>query len=127
MPAGALRERVSIQVRDAAATPNAFNEKADTWVNALSNLPAQVQALSGREFLHGQQVQADATHVVRIRTPATLALSTQQRFSWNSRLPNGTLQIRYLDIRHHAPLLKPPWRGHTEFLCTEHARNRPSP
>lgn len=127
MPAGQLRERVTLQAKNPAAAADSFNDSAEQWVDVLANLPARVQALSGREFLNGQQTHADATHLVRIRTPARTALSTEQRLAWVSRLPDGTLQTRLLDVRHFAPLLNAPWRGYTEFVCTEHARNRPSP
>lgn len=118
MPAGALRERVSLQWRDPDAQANEYNETPDEWANLLEDLPAEVYALSGREFVAAQQVQAAATHRVLIRTPSSIAVRQQYRFVWIEILLAGTEVTHYLDINQVTPLVTR--RGYTECLCTEH-------
>lgn len=117
MPAGWLRERVSLQWRDPNAVANAYNETPDQWANVLENIPAQVYSLSGREYVAAQQVQAAATHRVAIRTP-TIAVRPEYRFVWVERLIGGVEVTHYLDIKQVVPLVTK--RGYTECLCTEH-------
>lgn len=118
MPAGWLRERVSLQERDPAAVKNDYNEAADTWRDLLTDEPAQVYALGGREFTAAQQTQASLTHRIVIRTPATLVVKPENRFVWVEYLINGTSGTHYLDIKHVIPLQNR--RGYTECLCLEH-------
>jgi head-tail adaptor len=118
MPAGFLRERVTLQERDPDATPNAYNEPPDEWRTLLSNEPAQVSALSGREYVAAQQTQTALSHRVTLRTPTRIAVKQSHRFVWVERLIGGTETTHYLDIKHAGPDRKR--RGYTECICTEH-------
>ena len=118
MPAGWLRERVSLQERDPNAAKNSYNEPPDTWRDLLTSEPASVYALGGREFTAAQQTQASITHRIIIRTPATVVVQQDHRFTWVETLLNGSEVTHYLDIKHVIPLQNR--RGYTECLCTEH-------
>lgn len=118
MPAGRLRERVTLQQRDPAAISNDYNEQPDQWVALLTGEPAEVYALNGRESVAAQQVQAFNTHRVMLRTPTRIAIRQEHRFVWIERLIGGTAITHYLDIKQVVPLVKQ--RGYTECLCTEH-------
>lgn len=118
MPAGRLRERVTLQQRDPAATANAYNEKPDQWVALLENEPAEVYALNGREYVAAQQVQGSVTHRVMLRTPTRIAIRQEHRFVWIEQLIGGTQITHCLDIKQVVPLVKQ--RGYSECLCTEH-------
>lgn len=118
MPAGRLRERVSLQKRDPTAIPNAYNEQPDTWIAMLENEPAEVYAYSGREYVAAQQVQSAASHRVTLRTPTRVAILPEHRFVWTQRLIGGTAVTRYLDIKQVTPLTTR--RGYTECVCTDH-------
>lgn len=118
MPAGRLRERVTLQQRDPDAVANAYNEQPDQWLPLMSNEPAEVYAYAGREYVAAQQVQASATHRVTLRTPTRVAIRPIHRFVWVETLIGGTQTTRYLDIKQVAPLVSR--RGYTECICTEH-------
>jgi head-tail adaptor len=118
MPAGRLRERVSLQQLDPNASPNAYNEPPSTYVSLLTNEPAEVYALNGDEFSAAQQVQAASTHRVTLRTPTRVAIRPGYRFVWLERLIGGTELTHNLDIKQVVPLQTR--RGYTECLCTEH-------
>lgn len=118
MPAGRLRERVTLQERDSGATPNAYNEAPETWLPLLSDEPAEVYAFSGREYVAAQQTQISASHRVTLRTPTRVAIRPEHRFVWVETLIGGTSVTHYLDIKQVTPLLKP--RGYTECVCTDH-------
>jgi head-tail adaptor len=118
MPAGRLRERVTLQERDPAATANAYNEKGDVWSDLLPGLPAEVYAFAGREYVAAQQVQSAASHRVTLRTPTRISILPVHRFVWVETLIGGTQVTHYLDIKQVAPLVNR--RGYTECVCTEH-------
>jgi head-tail adaptor len=118
MPAGQLRERVTLQMRDPDAIPNEYNEKEDNWLNLMANEPAEVYAFSGREYVAAQQTQSAASHRVTLRTPTRIAIRPEHRFVWVEKLIGGTVVTHYLDIKQTTPLVKR--RGYTECVCTEH-------
>lgn len=118
MPAGRLRDRVSLQERDPNAVPNAYNEQGEAWIDLLANLPADVYAFAGREYVAAQQMQSAVSHRVTLRTPTRVAIQSVHRFVWVERLIGGTAITHYLDIKQVAPLQKQ--RGYTECVCTEH-------
>ena len=117
MSAGWLRERVTLQMRDPDAAKNEYNERDDVWIAVLEELPAQVYALTGSESTSGQQVQADLTHRVVIRTPSTVAIRPTHRFMWNERLLGGVDVPHVLDVKQVIPLVTK--RGYTQIMCTE--------
>lgn len=118
MPAGRLRERVDLEQVDPDAVPNAYNERATTYVKLLQNEPAEVVAMNGREYVAAQQVQGSMTHRVVLRTPTRTSIRQEHRFVWIERLIGGTQVTHYLDIKQVVPLQSR--RGYTECLCTEH-------
>ena len=118
MPAGRLRERVTLQERDATATANAYNEQGDVWSDLLVDLPAEVYAFAGREYVAAQQVQAAVSHRVTLRTPSNVPIKQAHRFVWVEKLRGGAQYTHYFDIKQVVPLQKQ--RGYTECLCSEH-------
>lgn len=118
MPAGRLRERVTLQERDRAAATNAYNEKQEIWSDLLRSEPADVYALNGREYVAAQQIQASVTHRVMLRTPTRVAIRQDHRFVWVERLRGGATFTHLLDVKQVVPLVRQ--RGYTECLCTEH-------
>jgi len=118
MPAGKLRERVTLQVRDPNALPNAYNEPdLDAWLDLMPDEPAEVYAFTGREFVAAQQEQADANHRVTLRTPTRVFILPVHRFVWVQRLIGGTSMTHYLDIKQVTPMLTR--KGYTECMCSE--------
>lgn len=65
MRAGDLRRRVLIQQR--VATKDAFGQQRLDWIDVLSNVPAAITPLSGRELISAQAVNAAVTHEIAIR------------------------------------------------------------
>ena len=122
MPAGWLRERVTLQERDPNAVANAYNEKPNTWRDLLAEQPAQVYAFTrfgstGAEFVAAHQVQVGLSHKVTLRTPTQIAIRPEHRFVWVERLIGGTEITHYLDIKQVVPLITR--RGYSECLCQE--------
>lgn len=64
MQAGKLRHRVQIQA--ATIAQDAYGEPAKTW-GTLYDTWASIEPLRMREYLQGQQTQAQTTHRIRIR------------------------------------------------------------
>lgn len=118
MPAGRLRERVTLQMRDPNAPANAYNETdLDAWIALMPDEPAEVYALTGRELMAAQQQQSEVSHRVTIRTPTRVFILPVHRFVWLERLIGGTEFTHYLDIKQVTPLVTE--RGYTQCLCTE--------
>lgn len=65
MRAGALRHRVTFQTRDMGQ--DSGGQQVLTWSNLLTNVPADVQPLSGREMLAAQAVNAELSHTITVR------------------------------------------------------------
>lgn len=118
MPAGRLRDRVSLQARNPDAVPNAYNELPDDWVDLLTSVSAEVYAYAGREYVAAQQVQGAVTHRVTLRTPPRVAILQAHRFVWIENIRSGGNTTHYLDIKQVVNLQKP--RGYTECICSEH-------
>jgi head-tail adaptor len=119
MPAGRLRERVTLQKHDPNVAPNEYNELDPTaWTDLLKNEPAEVYAYSGREYVAAQQTQSAASHRITLRTPTRFVIRPEYRFVWVEKLIGGIDVTHYLDIKQVTPLVKQ--RGYTECTCTEH-------
>jgi SPP1 family predicted phage head-tail adaptor len=71
MRAGDLRRRVTIQTRDTAQ--DAYGGQVVTWTDYLTGVPADVQALSGRELFAAQTMVTEVTHLITIRYTSLLA------------------------------------------------------
>lgn len=65
MRAGDLRRRVLIQQR--VVTKDAFGQQLVDWIDVLSNVPAAITPLSGRELIAAQAVNAEVTHEISVR------------------------------------------------------------
>lgn len=92
MKAGRLRHRVTIQdpVEEQDATSGAV-EIID-WEDTFADVHAEVEALSGREYLAAAQIQSEETHVITLRWRP--GLHAKQRIVW---APSGDT-IRYFNI-----------------------------
>ena len=66
-----LRRRISIQTR--ATTKDSFGQQTLTWTDLLTGVPANIEALSGRELLAAQAVNAEVTHQITVRYHSALA------------------------------------------------------
>ena len=64
MKAGPLRQRVTIQEK--SALQNNYGEEVITWTD-LATVWAEVEPLSGREFLEVKQITAEVSTRIRIR------------------------------------------------------------
>ena len=64
MQAGKLRHRITIENPQDVRGPT--GEELEAWVT-LATVSASVEPLSGRELLQAEQLQAEATLMVRIR------------------------------------------------------------
>jgi SPP1 family predicted phage head-tail adaptor len=71
MRAGDLRRRISIQTRD--VTQDAIGQQAVTWTDYLTGVPADIQALSGRELFVAQSAESLVTHTIVVRFTSLLA------------------------------------------------------
>jgi SPP1 family predicted phage head-tail adaptor len=71
MRAGDLRRRISIQSR--SATQDAAGQQVTTWSDYMTGVPADIQALSGRELLIAQSAQSQVTHTITVRYTVLLA------------------------------------------------------
>lgn len=118
MPAGRMRDRVTLQRRDPDAPRNDYNERDDEWLDVLTSIPAEVYALTGNESQGASQVQSERTHRVTLRTPGNVSISPEHRFIWVEHLLNGTSSTHYFDIKQVTPLQQ--YRGYTQVMCVEH-------
>lgn len=80
--AGQLRHRVTIQERVANETDGADNP----YYRSIQSVWASVEPLSGRELFNAQQVQAQVSHLVRVR--ANSEVQPNRRFLFNDRKLN---------------------------------------
>lgn len=71
MRAGDLRRRILIQIQ--ATTQDTFGQQQTAWSDWLTNVPADIQALSGRELISAQALNAEVTHLIVIRYHPLLA------------------------------------------------------
>lgn len=79
---GALRHRVTIQERVA----NETNGADAPYYRSIQSVYASVEPLSGRELFNAQQVQAQTTHLVRVR--ANSEVQPKRRFLFGDRKLN---------------------------------------
>lgn len=78
---GKLRHRVTIEQN--TPTADSFGELAESWSALASNVPAQVESMTGRELIQGEQQEAVYTHKVTIRFRA--GVTSQMRVVHNSK------------------------------------------
>lgn len=71
MRIGDLRRRITFQQR--ATSKDTFGQQVVSWSDYLASVPAEISALSGRELLAAQAVNAEVTHELRVRYSSLLA------------------------------------------------------
>lgn len=79
MRAGQLRHRVTFQEKN--VTLNSYNEEVITW-DDVDTVWAQVEDLSGREFLESKRVAAEVTTRIRIRHRSDIV--PEMRATWGA-------------------------------------------
>lgn len=91
MRAGILRHRVSIEAYGTAL--DSWGQPVEAWAAILTNLPAEVRDIRGREFWSGGQTPAgEVTTRVRIRYRDDVDLTRQMRVVHQGRvLPVETI------------------------------------
>lgn len=65
MRVGTLRRRILIQIRQ--VTQDTYGQQVTNWIDLLTSVPADIQALSGRELIAAQAVNSEVTHQIVIR------------------------------------------------------------
>lgn len=80
MRAGQLRERVTIQQK--VVTQNAFGEEVITWTTFATTW-ADVEPLTGREFIEQARREAEISYKVTIRYRTGIV--PYMRISWESK------------------------------------------
>lgn len=67
MRIGNLRRRIAFQAR--SSTVDTFGQQQTTWSDAsgLSAVPAELEALAGRELQTAQAINAEVTHRITVR------------------------------------------------------------
>jgi SPP1 family predicted phage head-tail adaptor len=71
MRAGDLRRRIQVQSRQ--TTIDTYGQQSTTWASVLSDLPAAIDPMSGRELLAAQSINAEITHKITVRYHLLLA------------------------------------------------------
>ena len=71
MRIGNLRRRLTFQARP--ATQNSFSQQSTAWADVLTNVPAEIEGLQGRELMAAQAVNAELTHQLTVRFHSLLA------------------------------------------------------
>lgn len=94
MRAGTLRHRITVQ--QDAGVEDGSGQVLESWTAWLVNEPAEVVETGGAESLRGQQIDATATHVVRVRYRA--GLDERKQIVWGTRTL-GIVNVRDIDGR----------------------------
>lgn len=71
MRAGDLRRRIALQTRD--STQDDYGMQVLEWTDYMSNVPADIQSLSGRELVAAKAVYTEVTHIIVVRYMVMLA------------------------------------------------------
>lgn len=97
MRAGQLRHRITAQTVTTAA--DAAGQPIETWADWLISEPAELIETGGAETLRGQQIDATATHLVRVRYRAAWQDSGERRrIVFGARII-GVTNVRDVDGR----------------------------
>jgi len=83
MEAGALRKRITIQKK--SVTKNSYGEEVITWVTHCQAW-AQIEPLTGREFLESRQIQAEG--MVRVTMRYQSGIAPEMRVLFGTRTFN---------------------------------------
>lgn len=71
MRIGNLRRRITFQARSGVV--DSFGQQQTSWVDLLTAVPAELEALAGRELQVAQAINAEVTHRVTVRYHPQLA------------------------------------------------------
>lgn len=71
MRASNLRRRVTIQTHDTSV--DAIGQPVLTWSDYLTGVPADIEALAGRELIAAKTTAAEVTHRITVRYASALA------------------------------------------------------
>lgn len=71
MRAGDLRRRVHFQ--QSVVTLDSFGQRVSNWIDVLTNVPAGIEALSGRELILAQAMNSEVSHRITVRYHPKLA------------------------------------------------------
>lgn len=71
MRAGDLRRRIQFQQR--VVTLDTSGQQIANWIDVLTNVPANIEPLSGRELIAAQAVNAEVSHRITVRYHPALA------------------------------------------------------
>lgn len=93
MLAGKMREAVTLQQKSVSRGAN--GEEVVSW-STFASVYAQVQPISGREFVALRQAQSTITHRFRIRW--LTGVTTAMRVLWNSQ-PYDIVEAINVDAR----------------------------
>lgn len=77
---GSLRNRVAVQAAAANPARDAGGQEVRAYETAADNVPARVEAVTGRELMKSDAPQAAATHRVYLRHRADL--TPKHRLLW---------------------------------------------
>lgn len=83
MRAGKLRHRITLQ--SPAVTRDEFGAEVQTWADERT-VWAQVEPLSGREYLEARATTQEITHRIRTRYQPDKALHPTWRVKWGARV-----------------------------------------
>ena len=90
MQSGKLgRHRVDIQ-QPVEGTPDAAGEIPITWGTYASSVPVEIMPQGGREYYQAKQVQAEMTHLLKIRYLSGVTSEMRALF--------GTRELHILDV-----------------------------
>jgi SPP1 family predicted phage head-tail adaptor len=109
MQAGRLRERIAFQRRTESL--DGYGEDQGAWTAIVSNWPADVSPLFGREFFASQQTQSDISVRIVCRYSSEISGVTVK-----DRIQHGAT---YYDIR---SIINVNSRNRElQFMCTQHS------
>lgn len=71
MRIGNFRRRLDFQTKQ--GTPNSFGQQPLVWTAVLTSVPAELDALQGRELVAAQALNGEVTHLITVRFHSMLA------------------------------------------------------
>ena len=95
MEFGKLRELIDIE--ECSEATRTSGDVTETW-SQVDQVYAEFMDSRGREFVNARQLNAELTHVLRLRYDSTL--TPQHRITWDSRVFN-ILSVRDVNERTH--------------------------
>lgn len=109
MRAGKLRERITFERR--LPTLDGYGEEQGEWSALVSNWPADVSPLIGREYFASQQTQSDTTVPIVCRYASEISGVTVK-----DRIKHGSI---YYDIKSIIDVNS--MHRELRFMCVQHS------